>query len=195
MVKINSCVFISGAGTNLKALQIEAGDHHNCVILDNISTSTVEKFIKCWGRNLRGELNISPGQEIPCLIKVSNQEHESLILREEETIKRLSKIGSEWSIGTDIQPPKLISSAVIRNMQIFIPLEGLIDIDSETNRLKKQLAETEKTVLALKKKLSNKEFTQKAPKEVIEKNEEKLKDEQNRHEKLSTNLNKLTKTG
>ncbi|MED5579707.1 MAG: valine--tRNA ligase [Nitrospinota bacterium] len=155
------------------------------IIIDIVSTI----------RNLRGELNISPGQEIPCLIKVSNQEHESLILREEETIKRLSKIGSEWSIGTDIQPPKLISSAVIRNMQIFIPLEGLIDIDSETNRLKKQLAETEKTVLALKKKLSNKEFTQKAPKEVIEKNEEKLKDEQNRHEKLSTNLNKLTKTG
>ncbi len=154
------------------------------IIIDIVSTI----------RNLRGELNISPRQEITCIIKVSNKEHESLILREEETIKRLSKIGPEWSVASDVDPPKLTSSAVVRNMQIFIPLEGLIDIESETNRLKKQLSETEKTIIILKKKLSNKEFTKKAPKEVIEKNEEKLKEEQNRHEKLSINLKKLTKT-
>lgn len=154
------------------------------IVIDVISTV----------RNLRGELNISPGHQIPCIIKVSNKDHELLILREEETIKRLAKIGLEWSVASDVDPPKLTSSAVVRNMQIFIPLEGLIDIESEKNRLKKQLFETEKKIITLKKKLSNKEFTNKAPKEVIEKNEEKLKEEQNRNEKLSINLKKITKT-
>ena len=143
-------------------------------------------------RNLRGELNISPGKDIPCILKLSNKEHESLILREQETIKRLAKIGPEWSIGPDVQYPKLSSSAVIRNIQIFIPLEGLIDLESETNRLKKQLTDTDKTISSLKKKLSNNEFIRKAPEEVIKKNEEKLKEEQNKYEKLSTNLKKLS---
>ena len=151
------------------------------IIIDIVSTI----------RNLRGELNISPGKEIPCILKLSNKEHESLISREEETIKRLAKIGSEWSFGPDTQHPKLSSSAVIRNIQIFIPLEGLIDIKSETSRLRKQLADTDKTISSLEKKLSNKEFIKKAPKEVIIKNKENLKEEQNRHEKLSTNLKKL----
>ena len=127
-------------------------------------------------------------------MKLSSEEHKSLILREEKTIKRLAKIGSNWSIGSDVEYPKLTSSAVIRNIQIFIPLEGLIDVESEIGRLKKQIFETEKTISSLKKKLSNKEFVKKAPEEVIKKNKEKLKDELNRHEKLSTNLKKLTTT-
>ena len=67
-------------------------------------------------------------------------------------------------------------------------------MESEIGRLKKQIFETEKTISSLKKKLSNKEFVKKAPEEVIKKNKEKLKDELNRHEKLSTNLKKLTTT-
>jgi valyl-tRNA synthetase len=154
------------------------------IIIDIVSTI----------RNLRGELNISPGKDIPCIMKLSSEEHKSLILREEKTIKRLARIGSNWSIGSDVEYPKLTSSAVIRNIQIFIPLEGLIDVESEIGRLKKQIFETEKTISSLKKKLSNKEFVKKAPEEVIKKNKEKLKDELNRHEKLSTNLKKLTTT-
>lgn len=60
-------------------------------------------------------------------------------------------------------------------MDIFIPLEGKINFTEEKNRVEKELNKIEKDIIVLVKKLSNKNFIDKAPPEVIEKDSQRKK--------------------
>ena len=61
-------------------------------------------------------------------------------------------------------------------MEIFVPLEGLIDFDVESLRLEKRLEELGRHVTVAKKKLSNDNFVKRAPKEVVVHEKQKLDD-------------------
>ena len=61
-------------------------------------------------------------------------------------------------------------------MEIFIPLEGLIDFEIEISRLSKRLNELDKHVASIKHKLKNKKFIDRAPKEVVSHEKQKLDD-------------------
>ena len=60
-------------------------------------------------------------------------------------------------------------------MDIFIPLEGKINFTEEKNRVEKELNKIEKDIIVLVKKLSNENFIDKAPPEVIEKDRQRKK--------------------
>ena len=66
------------------------------------------------------------------------------------------------------------ATAVIKNMELFIPLEGLIDIDLEINRLSKRIDKLKKHILVSEKKLSNKNFVANAPENIITHEKEKM---------------------
>lgn len=72
--------------------------------------------------------------------------------------------------------PEQAAHAVTRGIEIFVPLKGLIDVDKETARLKKELASLEKDLARVKGKLGNAGFLSKAPAEVVEK--EKAKEDE-----------------
>ncbi len=144
-------------------------------------------------RSIRGELNISPSIELKALIKTLDTAQD--ILSENITyIKKLAN-ARDIEIGKDIQYPKNSATIIKPDMEIFVPLKGLIDIDAEISRLKKEAAKTENNLVFVKKKLANKEFRDKAPKEVIEDNIAKYEEYKDKLQGIQGNIDKLKEWG
>ena len=80
---------------------------------------------------------------------------------------------------------------MIADLEIFVPLEGLIDIEVERNRLTKEVTRLEKQIESINAKLINVDFIKKAPKEVVERERQKSNDFQANLSKLQANLHSL----
>ncbi|MFN3694189.1 MAG: class I tRNA ligase family protein, partial [Ignavibacterium sp.] len=129
-------------------------------------------------RNIRGEMNIAPSKKINALIKSDEVKDYQI-----EYIKKLAKV-EQITVDSKITKPKASASAVLKDAEIFIPLEGLIDLDVERQRLQKEIQRLENSIAGVEKKLSNEKFVSNAPAEVVEKERAKLKDWQENLRKL-----------
>ncbi len=140
-------------------------------------------------RSIRGELNLSPSLELQALIKTSNNtEH---ILKENITyLEKLAK-AKNIEIGKEILPPKNAATAIKPAMEVFVPLEGLFDIDAEIIRLSKEKIKIEEDIEYVKKKLSNENFTSKAPQAVVEENKDKYNNYLDKLQSIQNNIDKL----
>ncbi len=143
-------------------------------------------------RNIRGEMNVPPNKKANVLIKSSNNGNLDLIKQNEVYLISLSKL-SDIELGTDLIKPKFSASAVVADLEIFIPLEDLIDIEVERKRLTKEITRIEKQIENINTKLMNTDFIAKAPKEVIERERQKSNDFQMNLNKLQANLQSLEK--
>jgi valyl-tRNA synthetase len=123
-------------------------------------------------RNLRNQLNLSPAIQISIVVRTADSEQNRLFVDYAQYLAHLAKVEKIES-GQDVIKPKPAVSAVVRNMEIFVPLAGLIDPEVEKARLGKQLEKLEKELQIISKKLSNKNFMDNAKAEVVEKEREK----------------------
>ncbi|MBK8944909.1 MAG: valine--tRNA ligase [Ignavibacteriae bacterium] len=131
-------------------------------------------------RNIRGEMNIAPSKKISAIIKTENLEEDQIIY-----IKSLAKV-DELKFGKDITKPTASASSVINNCEIYIPLEGIIDLNVERERLQKEIQRLESALVGVLKKLGNEKFVNNAPKDVVEKELAKKNDWENSLGKLKT---------
>ena len=97
---------------------------------------------------------------------------------------------TELTVDLQAQKPKLSAAAVVAGLELFIPLEGLIDLDKERGRLEKEIANLETAKQRLEAKLSS-DFSTKAPAAVVETERAKLAVYGQKVEQLKENLNKL----
>jgi valyl-tRNA synthetase len=140
-------------------------------------------------RSIRGELNLSPSLELDALIKATNSAED--VLNENITyIEKLAK-AKDVRVGKEILPPKNAATAIKPAMEIFVPLEGLFDIDAEISRLNKEMGKVEEDIGFIKKKLSNENFMNKAPQAVVEENKNKYNDYLDKLKSIENNINKL----
>lgn len=121
-------------------------------------------------RNIRGEMNIPPSKFVKAFIKSVAVKDYQL-----DYIKKLARV-NEIIISEKISKPKASASSILNNCEIYIPLEGLIDLDVEKNRLQKEIARLEGVLAAIDNKLSNEKFVSHAAAEVVEKERTKKKD-------------------
>ena len=91
--------------------------------------------------------------------------------------------------------PKGVATGVVGSLKVFVPLAGIVDIAGEKARLQKEIAKVEKDLEQCSRKLANRDFREKAAASIIEKEEEKLKDFQDRHTVLENAFKKLTEIG
>lgn len=119
-------------------------------------------------RSIRGELNLPPSRQFNILIRTANDKVKQVLF---ENILYLSKLANadNTKIGSDVTKPKGSAFIASQGMEIYVPLEGVVDIESEINRMLKILRKKEDSFAFANKKLINNEFISKAPKEVIEK--------------------------
>ena len=89
-----------------------------------------------------------------------------------------------------IQSP-LSGSAVVSGAEIYVPLEGIIDVDKERSRLQKELDKLSGLLERTGKKLQNEAFLTQAPADVVESEKAKQKDYQVRVDKLTRSLEQL----
>ncbi len=133
-------------------------------------------------RNIRGEMNLPPSKQINVFLKTEKVTEEQV-----RYMKSLVRI-NELTFNANITKPKASASAVVKGCDIFIPLEGLIDLGVERGRIEKEIARLDSSLEGVKKKLSNEGFVAKAPAEVLERERTKLVDWEKALDKLKTIL-------
>ncbi len=143
-------------------------------------------------RSIRGELNIAPSLEMRAGIKTASKEVEDVMKNNLTAIMKLTRC-KEINIGADIRKEKGSAVSVRDKMEIYIPIEGLLDIKSEVERLQKEKSKIDDSIATLNKKLLNEDFLKNAPRVVVEKEKAKFDDFVHKKEKIEENI-KLLKT-
>ncbi|GAB7022266.1 valine--tRNA ligase [Salidesulfovibrio brasiliensis] len=124
-------------------------------------------------RNIRTELVIEPAKKLDLLVKTASETDRELLEGNLNLIQSLARL-ENVTLGPDVEGPKASGSTVVQGNEIYVPLEGVVDFESELARLDKNIAKIEKTKGGVAKKLSNPGFLNNAPAEVVEKEKEKL---------------------
>ena len=142
-------------------------------------------------RNIKASLNISPSKTINMYVR-GERKYTDIIKENIDLMNRLIKIGS-LEVGENLKKPAQSATAVIENLEIFIPLKGLIDLKEEIKRLEKQVSDMTGRLNSVSKKLENQNFVERAPKKIIAHEKTKQADYQQQLNKLTENLNSLIK--
>ena len=142
-------------------------------------------------RNIRGENNIAPSKEIKIQIRLAEGTSEQIFQTYDKYLRKLARVAGIEILAPGAKP-KLASSAVVDGSEIFVPLEGLIDLEAERGRLEKEIARLQQAVDGTERKLANASFVDRAPKEVVDKEREKLASFKMTIEKLRTNVEHLS---
>jgi len=119
-------------------------------------------------RSIRGESNIPPGLELNVVLKAEAQEVRQIVQGHMDYVRRLARIKDVSIMAEGQTRPAKTAFAVTADMEIYVPLEGVIDIAKEQERLAKQVKTVKADLEVRLKKLSNKGFLEKADPEVVE---------------------------
>ncbi|MCE1187501.1 MAG: valine--tRNA ligase [Ignavibacteria bacterium] len=136
-------------------------------------------------RNIRGEMNLPPSKPLTLFIKSAPMGPDYI-----SYMKKLTR-SEQIEVAPDIEKPAKSASVVLKDCEIFVPLEGLIDLDIEKNRLQKEIDRLEGSLIGVQKKLSNESFVQNAPADIVEREKQKLSDWQEKLNKLINLLKNL----
>lgn len=138
-------------------------------------------------RSIRGEAVIPPSTFVPILLKKGSKEDNSLVQKYDFLLKNMAKIKSiEWLNAEEKAPPSM--AGMLADLEIYIPIKNLVDKKTEMTRLNKEIKKHQDQIMVYKGRLTNENFIQKAPKELIEKETLKLAELESASEKLSKNL-------
>ena len=126
-------------------------------------------------RNVRGEMNISPAKDLPIYMARGDATAKR---RLEENRQFLSKLASLESITwlDDPADAPLCATALAGDLEILVPMAGLIDVDAELARLDREIDKIGIETKKLTGKLSNPKFADNAPAEVVAKERQRLED-------------------
>lgn len=139
-------------------------------------------------RNLRSELNVAPGKKAEAVIIAQNEEILQNFQAGSGYIANLGSVSELTFHLSGAAKPEQAAAAVISGAEIYLPLKGLIDLDKELARLKKEAENYDKEIARLLGKLNNPGFTEKAPADVVAKEREKLADYQTKKEALAARI-------
>ena len=140
-------------------------------------------------RNMRSKLNISPKKEAELICRGEKSKTEILV-QYAKYFNSLAKI-SNINSGIDIEKPPQSSTAVINDVELFLPLSELIDINIEIERLQTKISDVEARIKSVRKKIDNKNFINNAPESVVTHEKNKYDTYMKDYEKLISNLNNL----
>jgi valyl-tRNA synthetase len=141
-------------------------------------------------RTIRSEMNVPPGKKARLIYRTQDQDSEKLLTDYDHYLMQLAGIESIQKLESDSEL-KSTAAAVIEKLEIFIPLSGLIDLDVEKQRMKKEMDRMSGQIKGLEKKLNNSDFLTKAPEKVVQQEKEKLSSFQDKLNKLTVNFNRI----
>ena len=140
-------------------------------------------------RNLRAEMNCPPGKEVKVIFR-GEREDLSLLYSQEPYLRSLARVSSaEYLTGGD--PPKGAATAVVRAIEIYLPLGDLINLEEERSRLNKEVRKIEEELSRVQSKLANQEFLSKAKEAVVFKERQKAEQYAEKIRALSGSLKRL----
>ena len=142
-------------------------------------------------RNIRGEMNISPAKDIPIYLKNGSQEDELRLNNSRQFLTKLASLESITLLVAGDEAP-LSATALVGNMEILVPMAGLIDKDAEIARLTKESSKLEQDITRTEAKLSNAAFVEKAPADVVAAERTRVAEHKISVEKLREQIHKIS---
>jgi valyl-tRNA synthetase len=141
-------------------------------------------------RNIRGEMSVPPGKNITVVMKVSDEPTARLLDDHRRYMFVLTR-AETITISPKPEIPKPAARAFLPGMEIHVPLKGLIDLDKEEARLRKELTRVEAEISASDAKLSSEKFVSRAPEHVVQATREKREELARKAQKLKTSIEQL----
>ena len=141
-------------------------------------------------RAIRSRMNIPPSKKIDLKIKCNSSQN-NFIAQNSQLVITLAKLEC-YEASESMQKPPQSAAGIIHGMELYVPLDGLVDLGKERSLLLKRKTKIEGLLNGIEKKLLNDNFINNAPEKVVDGEKEKeitLKDEL---EKISSNLDLLS---
>lgn len=128
-------------------------------------------------RTIRSEYRVAPGAEIEALVHVSPDAGAigEALAAHGEYFRKLARVHT-LTVGSDLARPSGAASHVAGPCEVFVPLAGIIDLDVERERLRKEVTQKERFLDSVRRKLQNEQFVTRAQPEVVERERRKEQD-------------------
>ncbi|GFN22610.1 valine--tRNA ligase [Thermanaeromonas sp. C210] len=142
-------------------------------------------------RNLRSEMRVAPGRKARVLLVAQSAATRRVLEEAREYLESLARVEPVEVVASLEEPPVKAAAAVTAGVEIYLPLEGLVDFQKEIARLEKELAAVQKELEQVRRKLAKPDFVAKAPEEVVAKERAKEKELVDKGEALQSRLRSL----
>ena len=166
---------------------------------DNVNESLEESFSELFDsirvvRNLRAVAGLKPSQKAKVCFVTNRSTLQDILNKSIPEIKTLTRTNFVEVLTIDqskVNENCKHLAAVIGDLQVILPIEGLVDIEALRNRLLKDIAKADKEITNLSERLSNTAFSEKAPPEVVAECKSKLKEAQSQADLARERLSNL----
>lgn len=141
-------------------------------------------------RNLRSQVQIPPGKKAAVVVRASGRA--AACLKEES--HQMSKLAFAEPLIVDSgadKPEQALTAIIGDDLEVFLPLEGVVDFEAEIKRLQKELVQLQNEIKKTEGKLSSSGFISKAPAEVVEKEKARREEQESKLIKLQERLREL----
>ncbi|MDA8087550.1 MAG: valine--tRNA ligase [Nitrospiraceae bacterium] len=142
-------------------------------------------------RNIRGELNVQPGTRVKVLVNAGSEETAQTVLGHLSYIKRLAGADSIMVEKGLSSAPQKAAVNVMSRLEVYVPVEGLVDVKAELERLGKELRKTDEELSFCLRKLMDQDFVKRAPQQVVEKEKAKCQELEGRKANIADGINRL----
>ena len=142
-------------------------------------------------RSVKSDYGVGQGQEIAASVRADGADGlAGAVRRHADYFEKMAGV-TELAVGPDEEKPPASAAKVAGESEVFVPLEGMIDLDKERERLRSEIADKRSFLDGVKRKLQNEQFLNKAPAEVVERERQKRRDATDELERLRANLDDL----
>jgi len=141
-------------------------------------------------RQIRGEMDISPGKPLPVLLRHASETDKRRAEAHANLLQRVGRVESVTLLGDHDQPPAA-ATALLGDLRLLVPMKGVIDVDAERARLEKQQYKVQADLARTRGKLSNDNFVNNAPADVVTQERQRAEEFEKTIAQLNEQLEKL----
>lgn len=143
-------------------------------------------------RGIKSDYGVGLGHEIEATVSVPKGDDDvaSTIREYASYFEKLAGV-TTLTVEAGAEKPNASASVVVGRCEVFVPLAGMIDLEQERERLRKEIKEKEGFLQQVEEKLNNRQFVNKAPEEVVERERQKREDASAELARLRDNLRDL----
>ena len=180
-------------GINEKTLMLQAYPRSNNDLVDVNSAADIDwlKEFIIGVRKIRSEMDIPPSKQVPVLLQQCSNEDLARLETHRNALDKLAKLESVTVLSDEDAPEAAL--ALVGEMRILIPLAGLINKEEELKRLSKDIAKLENNIEKTRNKLNNPNFKDKAPADVVAKEQARLEEQEQALTELRQQQEKMNK--
>jgi|RhiMetdeSRZDD1v2_1073273.scaffolds.fasta_scaffold57721_3 valyl-tRNA synthetase len=137
-------------------------------------------------RNIRGEMRVAPGVTLSAIVRPGPEAPAALVRANAPLIQTLAR--AAVTVDSNASRPRNSALGVVGDIEVYVALEGVVDLGAERQRLEKEIKRADDAIAFGRAKLARPEFAERAPAEIVDKEREKVAQQEALREKLVASL-------